>query len=138
MLIIRDGFYGVRRFNQFHNRLGLAKTVLSDRLSTLVEHGIFIRSNEGGREVDYTLSHKGKELFPVLVALTQWGDQWLNNAKPPVEIVSRRTGHPIPSLTVSDGRNSDLNTADILFRPGPGANSETIALFDATRSADKA
>lgn len=135
MLIIRDGFYGVRRFSQFQARLGMAKTVLSDRLSRLVENGIFIRSDVPGREVDYALSPMGRELFPVLVALTQWGDRWMNGGKPPVEIVSRQSGQPISALKIEDDHGGDIDPADIGFRPGPGANEETIALFEAARGA---
>jgi DNA-binding HxlR family transcriptional regulator len=77
LLIVRDAFFGVRRFSDFHAHLDVPKAVLSERLSSLVEHGIFERrpDPEHQRRHFYELTDAGRELWPVLKALMIWGDQ---------------------------------------------------------------
>jgi DNA-binding HxlR family transcriptional regulator len=75
LLIIRDAFYGVRRFNDFQVHLDIPKAVLSDRLNGLVEDGIFARvadPEHAGRHL-YELTASGRELWPVIHALLMWG-----------------------------------------------------------------
>ena len=76
LLIVRDAFFGVRRFSDFHVHLDIPKAVLSERLSSLVEHGILERrpDPEHGRRHFYELTDAGRELWPVLTALLVWGD----------------------------------------------------------------
>ena len=76
LLIIRDALYGVRRFSDFHAHLDVPKAVLSDRLSSLVDHGILDRrpDPDHGRRYLYELTDAGRELWPVLYALLVWGD----------------------------------------------------------------
>ncbi len=78
MLIMRDAFKGVTRFEDFHRNLGIARTVLSTRLDRLVEAGIFTRRQYSDHppRSEYLLTEKGRDLFPVLVTLMQWGDRW--------------------------------------------------------------
>jgi DNA-binding HxlR family transcriptional regulator len=77
MLVIRDAFQGVRRFDDFQERLGVARNVLSDRLSRLVDEGILEKRpyHERPRRFEYRLTPKGMDLFPVLVSLMSWGDR---------------------------------------------------------------
>jgi DNA-binding HxlR family transcriptional regulator len=72
--ILRDAFYGVRRFTDFHNHLKVPKAVLAQRLSHLVEEGLLgtAVADSGGR-AEYVLTPKGRQLWPVLNALAQWG-----------------------------------------------------------------
>jgi DNA-binding HxlR family transcriptional regulator len=76
LLIIRDALYGVRRFSDFHAHLDIPKAVLSERLNSLVDHGILQRSPDPdhGRRYLYELTDAGRELWPVLHALLVWGD----------------------------------------------------------------
>jgi DNA-binding HxlR family transcriptional regulator len=76
LLIVRDALYGVRRFSDFHAHLDVPKAVLSERLSSLVEHGILERrpDPEHPRRHFYELTDAGRELWPVLNALLVWGD----------------------------------------------------------------
>jgi len=77
LLIVRDAFYGVRRFNDFRDHLDIPKAVLSDRLSGLVEHGILTRTSDprhAGRHL-YELTASGRALWPVLHAMLVWGDR---------------------------------------------------------------
>src|SRR3954462_14060314 len=81
LLVLREAFLGVRRFADFQRILGAPKAVLSDRLATLVEQGVLTRvpyQAEGERQRhEYRLTAKGRDLYPTLVALMQWGDTYL-------------------------------------------------------------
>ncbi|QIQ05672.1 winged helix-turn-helix transcriptional regulator [Streptomyces liangshanensis] len=74
LLIIRDAFHGVRRFSDFAQHLSMSRAVLSDRLAGLVEHGVLVKKPAGGY-AEYELTAKGKELWPVVLGLTHWGDK---------------------------------------------------------------
>src|SRR2546422_7515819 len=78
MLIVRDAFLGIHRFEDFQRRLGIARNVLSARLQTLVEHGILerCRYQDHPPRHEYCLTEKGMELYPVVVSLMRWGDKW--------------------------------------------------------------
>ena len=78
-LIIREVSLGRRRFEEIQEDLGIARNVLTDRLNTLVEHGVLFRQNiaQSGTRHEYRLTEKGHDLFPLLVALLQWGDKWM-------------------------------------------------------------
>jgi DNA-binding HxlR family transcriptional regulator len=80
LLVLREAFYGARRFEQFLASVGCARTLLSERLATLVEHGVLQREpyrEPGQRERhQYLLTEKGHDLFAALVVLMQWGDRW--------------------------------------------------------------
>ena len=96
LLVLREAFFGVRRFADFQRLLGAPKAVLSDRLATLVEQGILTRvpyQAEGERQRhEYRLTTKGRDLSPTLVALMQWGDTYLADGPPPLELQHRDCG----------------------------------------------
>jgi DNA-binding HxlR family transcriptional regulator len=107
LLIVRDAFEGLTRFNEFQKSLGLAKNILSARLKNLVAHGILdvVPSAEGRHA--YVLTAKGKALFPVVVALRQWGeDFFFVPGEKHVVLVDRKDELPVRRLTVHshDGR----------------------------------
>jgi DNA-binding HxlR family transcriptional regulator len=79
LLILRDAFFGVRRFDEWQSRLGVARNVLAARLRTLVEQGILETQlySEHPPRKDYVLTRKGRDLAPVIVALKAWGDQYV-------------------------------------------------------------
>jgi DNA-binding HxlR family transcriptional regulator len=79
LLIVRDAFLGIRRFDDFVERLGISRNVLADRLDKLVDADILVRREyDAGRgRSDYLLTERGRALWPVLTALRQWGDEWL-------------------------------------------------------------
>ena len=79
LLILRDAFLGVRRFEDFVERLGISRNVLTIRLDRLVGAGILERHayDEGRGRYDYLLTDKGRALWPVMTALRQWGDEWI-------------------------------------------------------------
>jgi DNA-binding HxlR family transcriptional regulator len=79
LLILRDAFLGIRRFDDFVGRLGISRNVLTDRLDTLVDAGVLERRayDEARGRYDYLLTDKGRALWPVLTAMRQWGDEWI-------------------------------------------------------------
>jgi DNA-binding HxlR family transcriptional regulator len=108
LLIVRDAFDGARRFGEFQKNLGLAKNILAARLRHLVAHGIMQTSPApDGTHLEYCLTEKGRALFPLLVALRQWGeDFFFAPGEMHVRLVDRKTGEPVPRLQprAADGR----------------------------------
>ena len=82
LLIIRDAFEGVRRFGEFQTSLGMSKNILASRLRNLIAHQILVTSpaSDGSAYWEYVLTPKGKGLFPMLVALRQWGEDFFFSA----------------------------------------------------------
>jgi DNA-binding HxlR family transcriptional regulator len=126
LLVLREAFFGLRRFEEFHQVVGCARNILSDRLAKLVEHGLLTRSayrEPGQRERDeYQLTEQGVELFPVLVALMQWGDRWLAGADGgPVVVRHQNCGAPVQvELRCADG-HGPLSPRDTVATPGQNA-----------------
>lgn len=79
LMIIRDAFDGIRRFSEFQKSLGVAKNILASRLKTLVEVGVFDvqPASDGSAYKEYALTEKGREIFPVVVSMRQWGERFL-------------------------------------------------------------
>jgi len=124
MLIIRDAFFGLRRFDQFQKDLGIARNVLSDRLKKLVQAGILEKS-EGPGHAEYRLTEKGLALQPVMVAMTHWGDAYMPHPDGKrLTFVDRRDGKPIKNVGIyaADGRR--LKPRDIMAEAGPGLQKE--------------
>ena len=130
LLVLREAFYGVHRFDDFVRALGCPRDLLSARLATLVDEGILKREpyREPGRRAhdEYRLTEKGVELFPALLALLQWGDRWTADPSGPAAALTHRgCGAPL-ALTMSCSVGHDSLTArDVDVRPGPGARRIT-------------
>ena len=129
--MLREAFYGARRFDDFAVRLGIGRNVLTARLKRLVEEGILRAEPYQERPVrnEYRLTDKGRELFGVLAAMIRWGDDWLaGEAGPPVELVDRRTGRLVRPLVVDEGTGQALDPRNLVARPGPGFPADAAAL----------
>jgi DNA-binding HxlR family transcriptional regulator len=101
LLIVRDAFDGTRRFGDFLRSLGVARNILSDRLRRIVEAGILTTqaASDGTAYQEYLLTDKGRSLFPIVVALRQWGEQHLfERGERHSVLVDRRTGKPAPRM----------------------------------------
>ena len=124
MLILREAFFGVRRFEAIQGNLGVARNVLSDRLARLVEHGILDRRRyqERPERFEYVLTEKGLGLYAPLVALMRWGDEHMvEDAGPPVVLRHRDCGHlTVPTMTCSEC-GEELDPRAVGPEPGPGA-----------------
>jgi DNA-binding HxlR family transcriptional regulator len=124
LLILRDAFLGVRRFDDFQSRLGIARNVLTDRLNTLVEHGILERRRyqERPERFEYGLTEKGRDLHPVLVSLLRWGDRWTaGEAGPPLLLEHRSCGQDMTPVLVCPHCKEEITAASVRAHPGPGA-----------------
>lgn len=94
ILILRDAFRGLRRFDEFRRDLDIPRAVLADRLRRLVEHGVMVKRAYQDRPVrhEYRLTRMGIELSPILVSLMQWGDRWLSEDGAPTLLVHEACG----------------------------------------------
>ena len=122
LLVLREAFLGVRRFADFQRILGAPRAVLTDRLATLVEHGILTRvpyQAEGERQRhEYRLTAKGLDLYPTLVALMQWGDRYLaEDMGAPVELQHRDCGEPVRLALVCDAGHSLSGAREVRATP---------------------
>ncbi|AFK56965.1 winged helix-turn-helix transcriptional regulator [Tistrella mobilis] len=112
LLIVRDAFDGIRRFSAFQENLGIARGMLSTRLRALVDAGILghAPASDGSAYREYVLTPQGRALFPVIVALRQWGEDHLYAPGEPCSaLVDTQTGAPVARLDVRarDGRRLD-------------------------------
>ncbi len=132
LLVVRDAFFGVRRFGDFERSLGIAKNILAARLAHLVEHEIFERVDvgESGERFEYRLTEKGEALLPVLTTLREWSDEHVfGKGNEPVIVRDRRTDRRIPRLRVTDADGRPLSWRDLRTVPGPGASARTRRLL---------
>ncbi len=127
MLIIREAFFGIRRFEEFQRHLGIARNILTSRLKKLCENGILERVpiKQGAKRHEYVLTHKGKELMPLLIALTQWGDRWIyGDGKEPIVFRDRLHDQPIAPIRVHAADGRELKPREVMPTAGPGANAQ--------------
>jgi DNA-binding HxlR family transcriptional regulator len=95
-LVLRDAFFGIKRFEDFQRDLGIGRNVLTQRLHRLVEAGLFERVpyQEHPPRYEYLLTDKGRDFMPVLMAITAWGDRWLAGPEgPPVTFRHKACDH---------------------------------------------
>jgi DNA-binding HxlR family transcriptional regulator len=120
LLIVRDAFLGLRRFDQFQENLGIARNVLTDRLNRLVEEGILerVRYSERPLRYEYVLTPKGRELNVALAGFRQWGDKYLSER--PRRVMRRKADRkPVIAALVPKG-TPVLRADEVETVPGPG------------------
>ena len=120
-LILREAFYGTTRFDDFAGRVGISEPVAAARLRELVDQGLLKREDyrEPGQRTrqQYRLTEKGADLFPVLVALMQWGDRWLDDRGGPVDLLHRDCGEAVGvELRCAAGHHVDTGEIDVARR----------------------
>jgi len=115
-LILRGALNGLQHFEEFQAGLGIARNILSDRLSKLVAGGILERNAdaEDGRRVIYSLTPKGEGLLPVVLALRQWGDEW-GYGKMKVVLADRRDRKPVRKICVLSQDGRELKLSDLTW-----------------------
>jgi len=129
MLIVRDTFLGVTRFEDFQRRLGISRNILQQRLTKLVDAGILVRVpySEHPPRADYRLTPKGRDLWPVLTAMRQWGDAHAAPDGPPVQIVHDACGAVSHLVMVCDACGRPAGPRDVHVEPGPGRSGNAVA-----------
>ena len=125
LLVMREVLLGRRRFAELKRNVGVAPNILSDRLQTLVDHGLLKRRrySDHPEAFEYVPTPKGVAVNPVLVSLMQWGDEYASPKGPPRVIVHTSCGHDAhPGLRCSHC-GEPIDASDLKVRPGPGANA---------------
>jgi DNA-binding HxlR family transcriptional regulator len=110
LLVVRDVFFGYRRFAELQQRLQIPRNTLSDRLALLVEHGILekVSYSRSPERFEYRLTEKGHDLRGVIVTLMQWGDKWSDLDEPPVVLVAA-DGHRVRPVLVDAETGTPLD-----------------------------
>jgi DNA-binding HxlR family transcriptional regulator len=126
LLVLREVFNGVRRFDDMQRHSGVNRQVLSTRLATLVDEGVLRRvpyQPEGSRvRHEYRLTQKGLDLYPVLTALAEWGAHYLADPEgAAVEMTHRDCGAEVHAVLVCDEGHWVEELREVTPRPGPGA-----------------
>jgi DNA-binding HxlR family transcriptional regulator len=126
LLIVRDVFLGVRRFDELQADLGIARNVLQTRLERLVEHGVLEKRPYQERPLrhEYRLTEKGIDLWPTIVALLQWGDRHApapNGA--PVLITHKDCGGELDAHRICTRCGQPVEAREARAMPGPGVPS---------------
>jgi DNA-binding HxlR family transcriptional regulator len=126
MLVIRDAFLGIRRFEHFQRDLGIARNVLTDRLARLVEEGVVERRRyqEKPDRFEYRLTEKGVDLWPVLVSLMKWGDKHDAPGGPPTLMLHRDCGGEVDERFRCRECGADVDAWTAEAKPGPGARRQ--------------
>jgi DNA-binding HxlR family transcriptional regulator len=125
-LVLREVFQGIRRFDDLTVRTAIPRTVLTDRLRRLVDSGILRKEPyqvPGSRSrMEYRLTEKGLDLYPVLLALQAWGDRYLADPEgPPIEFAHRGCDATVQLVMRCEAGHDLQRTRDVAGRPGPGA-----------------
>ncbi|MEV6324008.1 helix-turn-helix domain-containing protein [Nocardia sp. NPDC051787] len=118
-LVLRECFFGVRRFADFQRNTGAAKTIVSDRLGKLVDHGILERRRYSDRppREEYRLTEKGRDLYGVTVALMRWGDRWVVD-RPPLILTHTADGGAVEQVLRCTHCGDHLIASDIAYENG--------------------
>jgi DNA-binding HxlR family transcriptional regulator len=137
ILILRDAFYGLTRFDEFQKSLAIAPNILTRRLNALVEAGLLRRRRYSNRppRYEYVLTERGRDFRPVMQAMLAWGNRHFAPEGPSVVITNRETGETADPVLID--RISGLPMNDAVFRtvPGPAANERVLKKLAAANRA---
>lgn len=126
LLILRNSFMGLRRFEDFHALLGMTRHVLTDRLNRLVETGILRKAlyHEKPARYEYRLTDKGKDLYPVVLALMAWGDKWMDKGLgAPLHLQHEGCGHVMQPVMSCSECHEALHPRAVSMMAGPGMSA---------------
>jgi DNA-binding HxlR family transcriptional regulator len=129
ILIIRDAFLGIRRFDDFQARLGISRNILNQRLAHLVEAGVLTRVpySERPPRDEYRLTDKGRDLWPVLTTMREWGDRHAAPQGPPLEVVHTACDHVTRTVITCSECGEPVGPRDVRAKLGPGAVEPLVA-----------
>ena len=124
ILILRDAFYGLRRFDEFQKSLGVAPNMLTRRLNALVESGLLERRrySEHPPRDEYVLTERGRDFQPVLLALLAWGNRHFAPEGAAVQLVAAGTGAPVEPVVVDRATGERIAGPGFRVVAGPGAD----------------
>jgi DNA-binding HxlR family transcriptional regulator len=129
MLIMRDVFLGVTRFDDFQERLGISRNILSQRLNRLVQTGVLVKVpySEHPPRFDYRLTDKGRDLWPVLTAMRQWGDKHEAPDGLPLVVTHKTCGQVSEAIMTCSACGEAIGPRDVRATSGPGAVESLVA-----------
>lgn len=132
LLIIRDAFYGVRRFDAFRKDLGVARNILADRLAKLVAKGILERRQYEERppRFEYRLTERGRDLVGVVLVMMRWGDTWTGDGNAPVTITHTTCGHNTQPVVACSECGDELRLGELLADPIPTRPQRVAGMLD--------
>lgn len=140
LLVLRECFLGVRRFDEFEKRLGITRHVLAERLKKLVESGVLSKQAYQQRPLreEYRLTEKGHDLYPAVLALVNWGDRHMSGAEgAPVRHVHKSCGHEVHGVLVCSDCGEPLLSRDMTLREAPALQGQLLpAHWHAQKTAD--
>lgn len=121
-LVLREAFFGVRRYSDFRRNLSIARNTLTDRLNRLVEQGVLEkrRVSESNEWEEYRLTESGLDLYPVVVALMRWGDRWRAPNGPPLVLEHLGCGGKLVLELKCDRCGEEPEVRDVSYELGPG------------------
>ncbi|MEM6275017.1 MAG: helix-turn-helix domain-containing protein [Myxococcota bacterium] len=120
-LVLREAFYGARRFENFQSNLGIGRNILTQRLRRLVAEDVMRKKlyQRHPPRYEYRLTQKGRELFPVIATMMRWGDRWYFDGRPPVELRDRSSGCAVQALVVDENTGRRLDVRELFTSAGP-------------------
>lgn len=129
LMILREIFLGSRRFDDFLRQTGISSHLLAQRLKKLEHLGAIRREAYSDRPPrnEYRLTEMGRDLWPVVIALKQWGDRWLNSGEPPVQILHTECGHIIQPQMACPNCDKPMSAHDTQAKLSPSFNRERQA-----------
>lgn len=136
LLVLRECFLGVRRFEDFQAHLGMARHRLADRLNRLVEHGVLqkVQYQDKPPRHEYRLTEKGRDLYPVLLSLVRWGDRWMDEGRgPPVVYRHNSCGQMTQPGQNCSHCGAELKPREVTPMAGPGLGGTVQAARPAVR-----
>jgi DNA-binding HxlR family transcriptional regulator len=134
-LIIREAFFGAKRFDTIQERLGIASNILADRLSRFVDQGVLsrIKYHDFPDRFEYRLTTMGRALYLPLIQMLRWGDRWLSDGRPPLILTHTVCGHDFLPRLVCHHCETAIDPHEVKYKlnyvPSPEARISTAALL---------
>ena len=128
IMILRNAFLGMTRFDDFLQSLNISSKVLSARLAEMVDDGILARetSETDKRAKLYSLTEKGKDLLTFTVSLAQWSERW--DQKESIKIITKSSGKPVERVTLRSASEEEVRHDDVVVAQGRAKSSELSAI----------
>ena len=136
ILILRDAFQGLTRFDEFQRSLGIAPNILTRRLKHLTAQTLFERRlyHKKPNWYEYVLTEKGRDFFPVVVAMFAWGNKHLAAQGPSLLMADRASSRGLEPIMVAAGTLAPITLDNVVLVPGPRASSDMHRRLDAMRA----
>jgi DNA-binding HxlR family transcriptional regulator len=117
-MVVREGFFGIRRYDQIQARLGIAPNILTDRLSRLVKTGVFRKQlyQTTPKRYEYVLTDMGLDLYGPFIAMLAWGDRWLSRNRPPLLLHHKTCGNDFRPMVICNECKKPIVAADMRYK----------------------